>query len=91
MTMLQAMLYLFVYFLLTIPVFLGLAFVGQVRGSVRARRASELVLVTGIAALVPVVLHRALDVPALWPAVALLVVLLVIGVVLRVRSYSRSA
>ncbi|MGC4810708.1 hypothetical protein ACLQ29_09300 [Micromonospora sp. DT228] len=87
----QVLFYLFVYCLLTIPVFLGLAFVGQVLGSVRARRASELVLVTGIAALIPVVLHRALDVPALWLVVALLVLLLVIGVVVQVRAYSRSA
>ncbi|MFG2047466.1 hypothetical protein ACGFIW_08565 [Micromonospora sp. NPDC048935] len=87
----RALFYLFVYFLSTIPVFLGLALVAQVRGSVRVRRAGELVLLTGIAALVPVVLHRALDVPALWLAVALLVAILVIGAVRHVRSYSRSA
>jgi hypothetical protein len=87
----QALFYLFVYFLVTIPVFLGLALVAQLRRTVRARRAGELVLITGIAALIPVVLHRALDVPALWLVVALLVALCVISVVMHVRSYSRPA
>ncbi|MFC4020860.1 hypothetical protein ACFOW4_23350 [Micromonospora sp. GCM10011542] len=87
----QALFYLFVYFLLTIPVFLGLALVAQLGRSAAARRAGELVLITGIAALVPVVLHRALEVPALWLAVALLVAVLVVSVVMHVRSYSRSA
>ncbi|MEV4655079.1 hypothetical protein [Micromonospora sp. NPDC049301] len=87
----QGLFYLFVYFLLTVPAFLGLALIAQIGRSTRVRRAGELVLVTGVAALIPVVLHRALEVPALWLAVAFLVVVLLVSVVRHVRSYSRSA
>ncbi|SIN31548.1 hypothetical protein SAMN04489832_5263 [Micromonospora cremea] len=84
----QALFYLFGCFLLTIPAFLGLALIARIGRSTRVRRAGELVLVTGIAALVPVVAYRALEVPALWLVVALLVVVLVVSVAMHVRSYS---
>ncbi|WP_172899009.1 hypothetical protein [Micromonospora coriariae] len=80
--------YLFGYFLLTIPAFLGLALIAQIGRSTRVRRAGELVLVTGVVALTPVVAHRALEVPALWLAVALLVVVLAVSVARQLRSRS---
>ncbi|MFI0794235.1 hypothetical protein ACH4OY_16350 [Micromonospora rubida] len=87
--MARVVLGLFVYCLVTIPVFLGLALVAQLARVTWARRASEAVLISGVAALIPVVLDRALEKPVLWPGVVLLVVLLVVGVVLHVRSYTR--
>jgi hypothetical protein len=79
----------FVYALVTIPVFIGLALVAQLSRAVWARRASEIVLLTGVAALTPVVLERAFEKPVLWAGVALLVVLLVGGVAMHLRSYGR--
>ncbi|SCE82631.1 hypothetical protein GA0070607_2033 [Micromonospora coriariae] len=84
----QVLVYLFGYFLLTIPAFLGLALIAQIGRSTRVRRAGELVLVTGVVALTPVVAHRALEVPALWLAVALLVVVLAVSVARQLRSRS---
>ncbi|TDC55023.1 hypothetical protein E1258_23110 [Micromonospora sp. KC207] len=81
--------WLFVYFLVTIPVFLGLGLVAQLSGAVWAKRASELVLITGITALLPVVLDRAFDKPVLWPVVVVLAAVLVFGVVMHLRSYRR--
>lgn len=83
------MLALFVYFLVTVPVFIGLALVAQLSRAAWAKRASEVVLLTGVAALIPVVLDRALDKPVLWLFVALLVVVLVFGAVLHAKSYRR--
>jgi hypothetical protein len=80
---------LFVYFLVTVPVFLALALVAQVSRAAWAKRAGEVVLLTGVAALIPVVLDRALDRPVLWLFVALLAVALVFGVLMHVRSYRR--
>ncbi|MER5702465.1 hypothetical protein ABT023_11020 [Micromonospora sp. NPDC002296] len=87
--MARVVLGLFVYCLVTIPVFLGLALVAQLARVTWAKRASEAVLLTGVAALIPVVLDRALEKPVLWAGVVLLVVLLVAGVVMHVKSYSR--
>ncbi|WP_229402644.1 hypothetical protein [Micromonospora okii] len=89
--MVKVVLGLFVYSLATIPVFLGLALVAQLTHAIWARRASEIVLLTGVAALIPVVLARAFEKPVLWAGVALLVVLLVGGVVKHARSYTRSS
>ncbi|PSK65192.1 hypothetical protein B0E53_02878 [Micromonospora sp. MH33] len=83
------LLVLFVYFLVTVPAFLGLALVAQLSRAAWAKRASEVVLLTGVAALIPVVLARALDRPVLWLFVALLVVVLVFGAVMHVRTYRR--
>ncbi|MEU0152674.1 hypothetical protein [Micromonospora fulviviridis] len=83
------MLVLFVYFLVTVPAFLGLALVAQLSRAAWAKRASEVVLLTGVAALIPVVLDRALDRPVLWLFVALLVVVLVFGAAMHVRTYRR--
>ena len=83
------LLVLFVYFLATVPAFIGLALVAQLSRAAWAKRASEVVLLTGVAALIPVVLDRALDRPVLWLFVALLVVLLVFGAAMHVRSYRR--
>ena len=80
---------LFVYFLVTVPVFLVLALVAQLARAGWAKRAGEVVLLTGVAALIPVVLDRALDRPVLWLFVALLAVVLVFGVLMHVRSYRR--
>ena len=80
---------LFVYFLVTVPAFIGLALVAQLSRAAWAKRASEVVLLTGVAALIPVVLDRALDRPVLWLFVALLVVVLVFGAAMHVRSYRR--
>jgi hypothetical protein len=82
---------LFVYFLVAVPVFIGLALVAQLSRAAWAKRASEVVLLTGVAALIPVVLDRALDKPVLWLFVALLAVVLVFGAVMHVRSYRRSS
>jgi len=83
------LLVLFVYFLVTVPAFIGLALVAQLSRATWAKRASEVVLLTGVAALIPVALDRALDRPVLWLFVALLVVLLVFGAAMHVRSYRR--
>lgn len=83
------LLVLFVYFLVTVPAFLGLALVAQLSRAAWAKRASEVVLLTGVAALIPVVLDRALDRPVLWLFVALLVVVLVFGAAMHVRTYRR--
>ncbi|MFG2053870.1 hypothetical protein ACGFI9_07530 [Micromonospora sp. NPDC048930] len=79
--------WLFLYFLVTIPGFLGLALVARFGRSARARRGAEVVLLTGVVALLVVVVQRAVEKPVLWPAVALLAVALVFGVVMHVRSY----
>lgn len=81
--------WLFVYFLVTVPAFIGLALVAQLAHATWAKRASEVVLITGIAALIPVVLARALDRPVLWLFVALLAVVLVVAVMMHVKSYTR--
>lgn len=85
-----ALLYwLFLYFLLTIPVFLGLALAARLTGSAGVRRAAEVVMLSGGVALLPVVLQRAPERPVLWLVVVLLAVLLVFGVVMHVKSYHR--
>ncbi|SCF38543.1 hypothetical protein GA0074695_6402 [Micromonospora viridifaciens] len=81
--------WLFLYFLLTIPVFLGLALLARLTGSAGVRRAAEVVMLTGGAALLPVVLQRAYERPVLWPVVVLLAALLMFGVVMHVKAYQR--
>ncbi|EEP73013.1 hypothetical protein MCAG_03340 [Micromonospora sp. ATCC 39149] len=80
---------LFVFSLVTIPVFLVLGLVAQLSRATWAKRASEATVLVGIAALLPVVLDRAFEKPVLWAGVVLLAALLVFGVVLHVRSYRR--
>lgn len=80
---------LFVYALATIPVFLVLGLVAQLTRAAWAKRASEAVLITGIAASLPVVLDRAVEKPVLWLVAAFLAALLVFSVVMHVRSYRR--
>lgn len=85
-----ALLYgLFVYFLVTIPVFLGLALVAQLTRSAPIRRAAEVVMLTGGVALLPVVFQRAFERPALWVVVMLLGALLAFGVTMHVKSRRR--
>ncbi|MFU8852263.1 hypothetical protein ACNAW0_14945 [Micromonospora sp. SL1-18] len=79
--------WLFMYFLLTIPVFLGLALLARLTGSAGTRRAAEVVMLTGGAALLPGMLQRAFERPMLWPVAVLLAALLVFGVVMHVKSY----
>ncbi|WP_241825613.1 hypothetical protein [Micromonospora sp. CB01531] len=79
--------WLFMYFLLTIPVFLGLALAARLTGSAGVRRAAEVVMLTGGVALLPVVLQRAFERPVLWAVVVLLALLLAFGVMMHVRSY----
>ncbi|MCW3814492.1 hypothetical protein ONA91_08480 [Micromonospora sp. DR5-3] len=81
--------WLFVYFLVTVPAFIGLALVAQLSHAVWAKRASEVALITGGAALIPVVLDRAVDRPVLWPVVVLLAVVVIVGVMMHVKSYRR--
>ncbi|KIR64860.1 hypothetical protein [Micromonospora haikouensis] len=80
---------LFVFSLLTIPVFLVLGLVAQIWRVTWAKRGSEVAVLAGVAALLPVVFERAFEKPVLWPGVVLLAVLLVFGVVMHVRSYRK--
>lgn len=81
--------WLFLYFLATIPAFLGLALVAQLGRSARARRGAEVMVLTGAGALLVVVARRAVERPLLWLAVALLLAVLLFGLVMHVRSYRR--
>ncbi|GHJ17833.1 MULTISPECIES: hypothetical protein [unclassified Micromonospora] len=78
--------WLFVYFVLTIPGFLVLALIAGLTRSPRLRLAAEVVVLSGCAALLVVVVEGAFDKPLLWLAAALLVAVLVFGVTLLVRT-----
>ncbi|WP_343443835.1 hypothetical protein [Micromonospora schwarzwaldensis] len=77
---------LFVYFVLTIPAFLVLALVGGLTRSPRLRLAAEVVVLSGCAALLVVVVDGAFGKPLLWLVVALLVAVLAFGVTMLVRT-----
>ncbi|MEV4661171.1 hypothetical protein AB0J85_04410 [Micromonospora echinofusca] len=81
---------LFVYGLATIPVFIVLGLVAQLSRSRLARRAMEIVLLSGVAAF-GLALGTLADDAVQWVLVSMLALLFVVGVVLHVRSYSRSA
>ncbi|MEU7998711.1 hypothetical protein AB0B83_25745 [Micromonospora sp. NPDC049060] len=81
---------LFGYALVTIPVFIVLGLVAQLTRSRLARRAMELVLLSGVAAFA-VALGTLADDAVQWVLVSMLALIFVVGVVLHVRSYSRSA
>lgn len=81
---------LFVYGLATIPVFIVLGLVAQLSRSRLARRAMEIVLLSGVAAF-GLALGTLADDAVQWMLVSMLALLFVVGVVLHVRSYSRSA
>jgi hypothetical protein len=81
--------YLFLYFLLTIVVTLGLGLAVRLRPSVPLRRALVLVLLSGAVALCAVVVQRAFDKPLLWVVVAILVLLVVFGGPVALRDSSR--
>lgn len=80
----------FVYALVTIPVFVVLGVVAQLTRSRLARRLMEIVLLSGVAAFA-VALGSLADDGLQWTLVVLLVALFVVGVVMHVRSYSRSS
>ena len=71
--------YLFVYFLLTLPVALVAGLVARLRPSVGARMTMAVAVLTGGAALCASTVGQALDKPVLWVVVALLVLLVVVG------------
>ncbi|MEV4462684.1 hypothetical protein AB0J51_03580 [Micromonospora echinofusca] len=81
---------LFVYALATIPVFVVLGLVAQLSRSRLARRAMEIVMLSGVAAF-GLALGTLADDAVQWVLVSMLALLFVVGVVLHVRSYSRSA
>ncbi|MER7416643.1 hypothetical protein ABT346_07620 [Micromonospora peucetia] len=79
---------MFVYALVTIPVFIVLGLVAQLTRSRLARRLMEIVLLSGVAAFA-VALGTLADDGLQWTLVVLLVALFVVGVVMHVRSYLR--
>ncbi|MGN9764863.1 hypothetical protein ACTMS2_06805 [Micromonospora sp. SD12] len=81
---------LFVYALATIPAFIVLGLVAQLSRSRLARRAMEIVLLSGVAAF-GLALGTLADDAVQWVLVSILAFLFVVGLVLHVRSYSRSA
>ncbi|MEU9507012.1 hypothetical protein AB0D32_12105 [Micromonospora sp. NPDC048170] len=80
----------FAYALVTIPVFVVLGVVAQLTRSRLARRLMEIVLLSGVAAFA-LALGTLADDGTQWTLVVLLVALFVVGVVMHVRSYFRSA
>jgi malonyl CoA-acyl carrier protein transacylase len=81
---------LFGYALTTIPVFVVLGLVAQLARSRVARRAMELVLLSGVAAF-GLALGTLADDAVQWALVSMLALIFVVGSVMHVRSYSRSS
>ncbi|MEW2376647.1 hypothetical protein AB0883_11155 [Micromonospora sp. NPDC047812] len=81
---------LFGYALATVPVFIVLGVVAQLARSRVARRAMELVLLSGVAAFA-LALGTLADDAVQWVLVSMLALLFVVGLVMHVRSYSRSS
>ncbi|MEH0970352.1 hypothetical protein V6U77_04340 [Micromonospora sp. CPCC 205546] len=81
---------MFGYALVALPVFLVLGLVAQVTGSRPARRAAEIVVLSSAAAFA-VALGSVADDAMQWTTVVMLVVIFVGGLVMHVRSYSRSS
>ncbi|MCT2279992.1 hypothetical protein [Micromonospora chalcea] len=71
---------LFLYVLLTIPVFVVLMLFAALTRSARLRRAAEVVSLTACAALLVLTFQRAFQKPLLWIVVVLLVAVLAFGV-----------
>ncbi|MFJ1542194.1 hypothetical protein ACIODS_27015 [Micromonospora chalcea] len=71
---------LFLYVLLTIPVFVVLMLFAALTRSARLRRAAEVVSLTACAALLVLTFQRAFEKPLLWIVVVLLVAVLAFGV-----------
>ncbi|MFC8848767.1 MULTISPECIES: hypothetical protein [unclassified Micromonospora] len=80
---------LFVYSIVTIPVFLVLGWVARLWRVAWLMRVSEVGVLAGGAAMLPVALDRAFEKPVLWPFVVLVAAILVFGVVMHVRSYRK--
>ncbi|MEH1098081.1 hypothetical protein [Micromonospora sp. CPCC 205561] len=81
---------MFGYALATVPVFIVLGVVAQLSRSRAARRAMELVLLSGVAAF-GLALGTLADDAVQWVIVSMLTVVFVVGLVMHVRSYSRSS
>ena len=71
---------LFLYVLLTIPVFVLLMLFAVLTRSARLRRAAEVVSLSACAALLVLTFERAFEKPLLWIVVVLLVAVLAFGV-----------
>ncbi|MFD6607524.1 hypothetical protein ACFWD1_01395 [Micromonospora chalcea] len=76
---------LFLYVLLTIPVFVVLMLFAALTRSARLRRAAEVVSLSACAALLVLTFQRAFEKPLLWVVVVLLVAVLAFGVSTIVR------
>ncbi|MFD6635963.1 hypothetical protein ACFWDK_06000 [Micromonospora chalcea] len=76
---------LFLYVLLTIPVFVVLMLIAALTRSARLRRAAEVVSLSTCAALLVLTFQRAFEKPLLWVVVVLLVAVLAFGVSTIVR------
>ncbi|MFG1737665.1 hypothetical protein ACGFLT_06550 [Micromonospora chalcea] len=76
---------LFLYVLLTIPVFVVLMLFAALTRSARLRRAAEVVSLSTCAALLVLTFQRAFEKPLLWFVVVLLVAVLAFGVSTIVR------
>ncbi|MFD6260760.1 hypothetical protein ACGF5H_02120 [Micromonospora chalcea] len=76
---------LFLYVLLTIPVFVVLMLFAALTRSARLRRAAEVVSLSTCAALLVLTFQRAFEKPLLWVVVVLLVAVLAFGVSTIVR------
>ncbi|MEU4379276.1 MULTISPECIES: hypothetical protein [Actinomycetes] len=81
---------LFVYALVALPVFVVLGLVAQVTGSRPVRRVAEIVVLSSAAAFA-VALGSVADDGLQWATVVMLIVIFVGGLVMHVRSYSRSS
>nr|WP_030503510.1 hypothetical protein [Micromonospora purpureochromogenes] len=77
---------LFLYVLLTIPVFVVLMLFAALTRSARLRRAAEVVSLTACAALLVLTFQRAFEKPLLWIVVVLLVAVLAFGVSMIVKA-----
>ncbi|MBB5111280.1 hypothetical protein AB0K27_01030 [Micromonospora echinospora] len=76
---------LFLYVLLTIPVFVVLMLFAALTRSARLRRAAEVVSLSTCAALLVLTFQRAFEKPLLWVVVVLLIAVLAFGVSTIVR------
>ncbi|WP_157530299.1 hypothetical protein [Microtetraspora niveoalba] len=79
-------LWLFICFLVTVVAALVLGLVAKFTQSAPVHRATEVVVLSGGLALLPLLIDRALDKPLMWIVVVLLAALLAGGVVIFVRA-----
>jgi hypothetical protein len=80
--------WLFMYYLVTIPGMIVLGLVYKATGSIRVRRATEILVVSGAGVLLPVLVERAFVKPVLWPVAVLIAVVVVGGVIFIVRTWN---